>query len=162
MVQSIGSSLDFSERMLPVYYFEGDVPGNDPNFTTYMYDPLPLYAAPKQLSRAFMVNTLYFDGVSAEVGGVRDPCPAVALPSEEDDVSTCYSIEFLEKARMPVARGDPDLVEELGEDVTSRIVLHRLGKKNDVVSKQEACKFVSITKLQAVQSLFGSEHLLGD
>ena len=86
MIRSIDSGLDFNERMLPVYYFKGDVPGNDPNFTTYMYDPLPLWnedAAPKQISRAFVVNALYFDGVYAEVGGVPDPRPAAALPSEE-------------------------------------------------------------------------------
>ena len=28
-------------------------------------------------------------------------------------------------------------------------ILRRLGKKSDVVSKQEACEFVSITKLQS-------------
>ena len=125
MIRSIDSGVDFCEKMLPVYYFEGDVPGNDPNFTTYMYDPLPLWnedAAPKQLSRAFMVNALYFDGVSAEVGGVPDSRPVAALHSEEENVSTCDSIEFLDEAGVPVALDGPDIVEELGEDVMSRIV----------------------------------------
>ena len=90
-----------------------------------MYDPLPLWnedAAPKQLPRAFMVNALYFDGVSAVVGGVPDPRPTAALPSKENDVLTCDSIEFLDKAGVPVALCDPDLVEELGEDIMSRKV----------------------------------------
>ena len=125
MIRTADSGLDFCEKKLPVYYFEGDVPGNDPNFTTYMYEPLPLQnedTAPKHLSRAFMVNALYFDGMSAEVGGVSDPRPTAALPSKEDDVLTCDSIEFLDEGGVPVALGDPDLVKELDEDVMSRTV----------------------------------------
>jgi hypothetical protein len=115
-IRTLMSGQRFTVKKIPIYYFEGEVPGHDPNFTTHMYDPLPLSdltEVPKCLSHAFAVNALYLNQMYDEDVEVPDPKSAdVPLSEGNYGDPVCDSIEFLDDAGVPVDLGNPDDVDE--------------------------------------------------